>query len=73
MSITTEIKNEFIIIVNFIENKENDYNERLKCALKALKRYSSLPNFEKNNCKFEFYRINRQLGSLYFETNNQYE
>ncbi len=51
-------KKEFIEIVNFIENKEIDYNERLKVSLNALKKYNSLPKFEKDCCKFECYRIN---------------
>lgn len=73
MKYMTETKKEFIEIVNFIENKEIDYNERLNVSLNALKKYNSLPKFEKDCCKFECYRINRQLGALYFETNNQYE
>lgn len=73
MEYITETKREFIEIVNFIENKKNNYDERLKVSLEALKKYNSFPKTKKDYCKFEYYRINRQLGALYFETNNQYE
>lgn len=65
-------KNSLLANMQFIENDKNDFNDRLNLCLKLVSLLKGIYSKDKNKYLFIYYRLNRDLGSLYF-TQNYYE
>ena len=62
---------EIVSISNFVCNQINDFNKRIDIALKGISIYESLKKIDDKYIIY-VYRIYRELGSLYFQTNQNY-
>lgn len=63
---------EIISISNYVCDKANDFNKRVDIALKGIAIYESSKKSFDNNYLIYVYKIYRELGSLYFQTNQNY-
>lgn len=64
-TIINRIKN----ISNIIQEKALQHDERVKLGVDACELYEKLNKIEKDSLIFDIYIIYRQLGALYFESN----
>lgn len=62
---------EIINISNYVCDKTNDINKRIDAGLKGIEIYESLKDFDNNYLIF-VYKVYRELGSLYYQTNQNY-
>ena len=63
-------KNSLLANMQFVENDKNNFNDRLNLCLKLVSILKEIYLNDKNEYLFIYYRLNRNLGSLYFTQNN---